>query len=64
MAEVTPDFPDFPVSMAQMLVGKTIATIEQHPDADEGFCITFTDGSWLRFGFSGCEGDIQIGGAQ
>lgn len=40
------------------LVGKTIASVRQAENADEGLKLQFTDGSELYFGFSGCEGSI------
>lgn len=49
---------EFPASDYQQFVGKTIASIED-ADADEGFLITFTDGSKLDIGFSGCEGTVE-----
>lgn len=51
---------DFPALNFQALVGKTIASIQDAPDTDEGLEIDFTDGTNLCFGFSGCEGSVII----
>lgn len=51
----------FPAEMGQVLIGKTIASIEQLVDSDEGWRITFRDGTYLEFSFSGCEGTVNIG---
>jgi len=55
---MTDEFPEFPPDKA--LVGKTVQHIEQAPDTDEGWLITFVDGTKLSFGFSGCEGSIKV----
>jgi len=49
---------EFPATEFQRFVGKTVVEIENDPDCDEGLRITFSDGSSLIFGFSGCEGSI------
>lgn len=44
----------------EILVGKTIKTVDLVPEYDEGLDIVMTDGAWLRVVFSGCEGFITV----
>jgi hypothetical protein len=53
-----PDDPEYPAPMFEQFVGRTVQSIEQSREVDEGLTIVFTDGSRLIFGFSGCEGFI------
>lgn len=50
---------DYPAADAQIFVGKTVTSII-NAQADEGWIITFDNGSSIEFGFSGCEGVIII----
>lgn len=44
----------------KLLLDKVIQNIQLNYDADEGLILIFSDGSKLSFGFSGCEGIIEI----
>ena len=50
---------EFLAANHQSLVGRTIAKIVDVPNVDEGFEMTFTDGSVLRFTFRAGEGLIE-----
>jgi hypothetical protein len=53
---------EFQLAPMQGLIGKTIASVDYALVCDEGFRVTFTDGTALSFGFSGCEGIIELFG--
>lgn len=49
----------YKIEMFRRLMDKTIYGIE-YSDGDEGFIITFSDGTKFDFGFSSCEGWVRI----
>jgi hypothetical protein len=46
------------------LVGKVVESVSESKNADEGFLITFTDGTTLEVGYSTYEGGVELNGEE